>query len=755
MSSIIEIVRKRFLDAIRSVNPAGRWKILVVDEHAQKLLGATLKMFDILQENVTQVDAINSNRALQPNLEAMYLVMPTTQNIERIISDFSSGRQQYAAAHLFFIEGVAEPLFQRLTASAAEPFLRQLVELYINFWPLEKQVFSLEQPDFFFSFFSPPPSTALAPAAFERFEDDLWFTSRCIMNACIQLEEFPLIRYHQPATHGGLGPLKPPEPVQTEPAGSSRWKAARQAQAQPETNDDHISKRLAFMVQDALDEYRRANPDFPKPSNPPRPRGVLFITDRTMDLYAPLLHEFTYQAMAEDLLPIEDGVKYRFKFQTSVGASEDKIAVLSDSDQVWTRVRHLHMREAIDKLMIDFNKFLEENAGFKAGSGATSLNDMKDMLASLPQYQEQREKFSTHLNIAQECMALFERKKLPLTANVEQCCATGVNAEGKTPKTLVEEMVPLLDDRYVSNRDKVRIIALYILHRDGVPDEDRRRLFQHARLTMAEQDAVNSLVHLGARILRGPNDATRKRPKIKTSDEEQYELSRYRPVLRTVLEDHFSNKLELSYFPYVRDAPASAMHASQLRPSTNGSSAASLRSAKPNWARAQRSGAPVAEVRPRALVFVAGGMTYSEMRAVYEVSSALGKDVFIGSDHVFSPERFVDDMKVLEIGGKGSAAIPQGLQLQPTPAGHQRSYQTSYDRRYWTPDPPAPARPTPSTLAVAGARGRVSSSTTIPSRGVTPEPSVPSPVPSHTSSKLHKDKKDEKKDGKKKGFFHF
>lgn len=72
------------------------------------------------------------------------------------------------------------------------------------------------------------------------------------------------------------------------------------------------------------------------------------------------------------------------------------------------------------------------------------------------------------------------------------------------------------------------------------------------------------------------------------------------------------------------------MQASQLRASANGSSAASLRSAKPNWARAQRSGAPVAEVRPRALVFVAGGMTYSEMRAVYEVSSALGKDIFIG-----------------------------------------------------------------------------------------------------------------------------
>ena len=42
-----------------------------------------------------------------------------------------------------------------------------------------------------------------------------------------------------------------------------------------------------------------------------RPRGVLFITDRTMDVFAPFLHEFTYQAMCNDLLPIDNGTKYR------------------------------------------------------------------------------------------------------------------------------------------------------------------------------------------------------------------------------------------------------------------------------------------------------------------------------------------------------------------------------------------------------------------------------------------------------------
>jgi hypothetical protein len=58
----------------------------------------------------------------------------------------------------------------------------------------------------------------------------------------------------------------------------------------------------------------------------------------------------------------------------------------------------------------------------------------------------------------------------------------------------------------------------------------------------------------------------------------------------------------------------------------------SLRSAKPSWHRAARPGAaPTVETRQRVLLFVAGGMTYSEMREAYLLSSQLGKDVFIGA----------------------------------------------------------------------------------------------------------------------------
>ena len=54
--------------------------------------------------HVVVIESINSHRTPQ-QFEALYLLMPTTQNVDRIIADFSNGRQQYMAAHVFFIEG--------------------------------------------------------------------------------------------------------------------------------------------------------------------------------------------------------------------------------------------------------------------------------------------------------------------------------------------------------------------------------------------------------------------------------------------------------------------------------------------------------------------------------------------------------------------------------------------------------------------------------------------------------------------------
>lgn len=711
------------------MQPPSRWKVLVVDSFTQSLLNSVLKLNDILQQNVSTVENIEHNRQPQASFEACYLLTPTSANVERIIRDLAppQGRpQQYAAGHIFFVDALTDQLLQKLTSSPAEPYLRQLIEVFTNFWPIEAQTFSLKSPQSFFNLFQPiggayGPDQSEATAAVET---ELFFATQTLLNVCVTLNEFPLIRYYNPQ-HPSLGPLAPvganEGTMNSAYGGSARLASlGRSASYSSSSNSssgsgEHFTKKLAMRLQQTIDDYVRDNE--PK-SDAGRPRGVLFITDRTMDTIAPLLHEFSYQAMANDLLPIEDGSKYHYRFQTSDGQKEDKNATLSDDDAVWTGNRHLHIAEAIDKLSKDFQAHAGEAGAFADNN--SSLNDMRDMLASLPHMQETKDKLSLHLTMAQDCMAKFENTRLPQQAMVEQNCATRLTPEGQKPRTLVEEMVPLLDDRSVSNVDKVRIIALYIMYCEGVNDEDRKRLFQHARLTLQEMDAVNNLVHLGAQVLRDPSQNSawdgwfRRSKRRQQPGDNEYELSRYQPLVKLMVEDHFAGKLDQTTYPYVRDAPlevggASGYLASGLSAGGRdsplarvagigggGNSSASaarptgapssLRSAKPTWHQKSRgAGAGGAggggdrsgfqsggsgstgmsirdDTRQRVIVFVAGGMTYSEMRSVYQISQRLNKDGYIGSSHVFTPQTFVESLRRIgkatnTAGGAGGGSL--------------------------------------------------------------------------------------------------
>ncbi|KAI9638768.1 Sec1-like protein [Dioszegia hungarica] len=696
-----DLLKARFTSALNSV-PKGTWKILITDDHSQALLDTVYKNIEILQQNVTSVEPLHSPRHPQ-GIEAVYLLTPTSQNVDRVIADFSLGRRTYKAAHLFFIDGISDYLAQKLTSSIPQDVLRAFTELYCNIWALEDRVFSLKQPSSFFTMFGNIGGAAAADLALEAFEDDVEFTSRTLLNLLATLNENPHIRFYQPTHHSPLGPLAnqqagssslaAPPPQQTQ---SLRWRSAMAEQSQQRVQSpgqapggsagpskpEYISGKIAKKLQADLDEYMVNNPEFPAASG--RPKALLFVVDRSMDPVAPLLHEFWYQAMVNDLLKVEEGVKYKYKYTNTVGGTENREAELTDDDPIWVSVRHLHMKDAIDRLMTDFNRFAQEHAGFADNGGQVGINDLKDMMASLPQFQTQRDQYSLHLEMAQECMGLFEKKHLNIAANVEQCCATGYTSEGKTPKNLVEEMVPLLDDRALASLDKVRIIALYILFREGVADEDRRRLFQHARLSLSEQDSVNNLVWLGAKVVKDPKDkskGSRLKQKYHASEGE-FELSRFRPVVQMILEDSHYNRLDPTLFPYTKDAPesssssnpASMRSGGRLAPASSATrgpapgSSGSLRSARPTWHKAPSARAMNTEGKQRIIMFVAGGMTYSEMRLAYAVGQSLGKEIYIGSTHVVTPESYVRDLKSLGRGGIGCNP-PNGVAEHPQSPG--------------------------------------------------------------------------------------
>lgn len=447
-----------------------------------------------------------------------------------------------------------------------------------------------------------------------------------------------------------------------------------------------LCTHLARFVQEELDGYAQWDPNFPPPSN--RPQSTLVITDRSMDILAPLVHEFTYQAMAHDLLPIKDGDKTTYHIIINEGRSdaEEKDMELTDKDRLWVDNRHLHMKDTIDKLMGDFQKFLEQNPHFtKDNDKATSLNDIRDMLAGLPQFQEMKEAYSLHLSMAQECMNIFQHHKLSDIASVEQTLSTGLDEDFRKPKNILDSVVRLLDDDAISAPDRLRLIILYILYRDGVILEDIKILLTHASLPQQDCDLLVNLENLGGRITRTLKEVRQPPlplfpPDVKSLQaSEEYGLSRFEPALKPMLEAVTKGTLDQGVFPYIKPPldPNEDLLAAQ---------GGSLRAGRPNWAAAGRR---PPENRQRLIVFMAGGATFSESRICYEVGKERNRDVVLVTSHMLTPQLFVRQVSDLS---RDKRQLDLPLERPKRAPAHL------FER----PAPPPPAKPSPAGQGMGG-----------------------------------------------------
>ena len=597
--SLIEVQRDIILSTIKNTT-RGDWKVLVVDEATRKLIDNVVKEDDILNQNITNIEQIEDRRPLNKDMDAIYILAPLPHIFDCIMADFE--RRRYRGAFLIWTSLPPPPLQERIDRSqTAQQQIRMFKVLQLEFYPRESHLVTFKDPWSFPILFHPQCNNLV-----RRHMDDI---AQKLVGVCVALGEYPTIRYYRPknATHeAGV-----------------------------------LCTHLARIVQEQLDVYAQYNPNFPPPSN--RPRGALYITDRSMDLYSPLLHEFTYQAMAHDLLDIKEGDKVTFKTIVDEGqpGAQEKEMEISDKDKIWVENRHRHMKDTIDKLMNDFQKFIADNPHFTRqdsanATGINGLNAIKDMIAGLPEFQEMKEAYSLHLTMAQECMNIFQQNKLMDLASVEQCLATGLDEDYRKPKNTTDQVVRTIDEPDVTPPDRLRLLTLYLLYKNGLLPADLSKLLAHAQLAQSDSAIISNLELLGARTAKPLKDKFESPPPLfprKTTpppNAEEYALSRFTTVVHDLLEEHVRGTLDPTVFPYTKphtDAPET--------PQENISS---LRSAKPTWAKSKLSSV---EPRQRVILFLAGGATYSESRSCYEMSEKTSRDIFLVTSHMLTPRLFI------------------------------------------------------------------------------------------------------------------
>ncbi|KAI0199264.1 Sec1 family protein [Astrocystis sublimbata] len=620
-SSIIQEQHDIIIQTIKNIT-AGDWKVLVIDKSSKRIIDNAVKEDDILNHNIANIERIEERREMNPSMDAIYILSPEPHIVDCLVADIE--RRRYRRAFLVWTSVLDPKLRRRIdNCPVAKQQIAGFDTLLVDFFPRESHLVTFRDP-WSFPILYHPSCNGLV----KQHMQDL---AQKITALCVSLGEYPKVRYYRPKN--------------------------------PIHEASVLCGHLARFVSEELDEYAQFNPNFPPPSS--RPQGVLIVTDRSMDLMSPLAHEFTYQAMAHDLLPIKDGDKTTFHMTFNEGTpeAEEKDIELCDKDKVWVDNRHKHMKDTIDKLMGDFQKFLDQNPHFTNANGeATSINAIKDMMAGLPQFTEMKEAYSLHITMAQECMNIFEHHKLGDMSQIEQVMATGLDEDNRKAKNVLQSVVRLLDDEAVSPSDRLRLIIMFLLYRDGVISEDIKRLLAHASLPQQDGEIIENFVHLGGRTTRGGlKETKRDDPPLFPIDtkipipEDSY-MSRFNPLVKSMLESLCRGALDQTSFPYVKpplDPNEDAMIGQ-----------GSLRAAKPSWAGAGRR---VADNRQRIIVFMAGGATFSESRACYEVSAAMNRDVFMATSHMLTADLFVKQVSDLSV-DKRKLDIPMERPTQTAPA---------------------------------------------------------------------------------------
>lgn len=359
--------------------------------------------------------------------------------------------------------------------------------------------------------------------------------------------------------------------------------------------------RLAYEQEAGLFDFRRAEPT------------LLLVIDRLDDPVTPLLSQWTYQAMIHELVGVRNN-RVDLSHVAKQPTDQREVVLSSEQDAFFKGAMYDNFGDLGNKIRALVEEFQVVS---KSNQNIQSIEDMQRFVENYPEFRAKSGNVSKHVNMMGELSRVVDSRHLYEVSPVEQELACGSERN-----SAYDSIVELLQSNRVREQEQLRLVMLFALRyeKDGQRQLD-------GLISRLENNGVGRRKVALVRGLLGLAGETQRTGDLYGSRSFFARASKmvdglkgvdnvytqHTPLLASTLDQVAKGKLKESEYPYATQ-PLGAKE----RPSD-------------------------------VIVFITGGTTYEEARAVAQLNAAAKKDgsgmrVLLGGSSILNTEAFVEGM---------------------------------------------------------------------------------------------------------------
>ena len=554
--------------------------ILVVDNYSAKVLSSYLTMSDLLNRGIFTVELITNKRNRFPNYGVIYFLSPTQKSISALVSDFSDLKKpKYKQVYIFFTHRLPENLLEMLVTDGIIRRTVLLKELNLSFYSKEDIVFDFE----FESGLKIFNATQDNQNKILKSICDRLFTVLTTLNI------HPYIQYQ-------------------------------------------ANSKFCTILSDEIEDIFIKN----KFCKNLKKGGILLLTDRSIDVTSPLLHDYNFRALVYDLLEVKNN---------TLNINNKKI-VLSDDDDLWHSYKVMHIAEVFDKLTKDIAEFQKSDIA-KVGNASNmdSFSDMHNVLNNMSSYKLKSTQLSNQLHLAEELNKKYKNNHINEIIELEQDIVSGENDGGKINNRDIFKNFTITKSKLTNQREDFIRLLLTLYTSLSIDEKDFN--FLSGKLSEEESGVLRGLIKLGF----DPKSSGKKNERRKTnlirekvslvgeniSKKITYSSLRSSPNITILAEQASNYLLDKDQFPF-RNWDKGDLPKKEKKYGT-----------KNLFDTSSNKEADLSEMEPL-IVFNIGGLAHNEISSLEKLqkSNVINHRIYIGSTDIINASEYMKQLREID-----------------------------------------------------------------------------------------------------------